>query len=1031
MSSRSRNSLNAGSSSEESDMDFESDVEDNPEVPAYEHRSEGDKSYVESEAAESYSDDDIDDVEEEEERNSKKPKKKAKRIVSDFILQEAEVDDDIDEEEDYEDGSGLGFVDNEVDEVGPTAREIEGRRRVTNIWETGKEEEIEEYLRNKYSKESAVAQHFNNEELDDEITQKTLLPDIKDPNLWMVKCKIGDEASTVLLLMRKFLSYQYSDNPLVIKSAIAPKGIKGYIYVEAYKQIHVKAAIENITNLRMSYWGQIKMVPIKEMTDVLRVNSTTNLKSAQWVRMKRGLYKGDLAQIDYVDLAQNKVHLKLIPRIDYLKLRGALRLTANEDDIPKRKRNKRPPQKLFDPEAIKTIGGEVAKNSDYWVFEGNHYSHKGFLYKNFNTKSIVTDGVQPILQELEIFEDNLENVNLDTGLSSSQLSGPVGNFSVGDNVIVTQGELLHLRGKILSLDDKVIMLPDHEELKDPIEFLPSEIKKYFNIGDHVKVLNGKYEGDTGLIVRIKNDHIIVFSDVSMHEMEILRESLQLCPDVSTGVDSLGKFAWGDLVQLDPTSVGVIIRLGRESFQVLSMHGKVVMIKDTSLTLYPVNRNTTALDMHQDSIKRKDIVKVVDGPHCGRDGEIRHLYRGFAFIYSKMYTETGGIFVCKSRHLQLVGGTKSNGVFDITSAVCASPLHIEPDVSGPKINKKGMRFGGGYVTQRNTKLIGMTIRICGGPYKGSIGIVKDATSTTARVELHSPCQTISVDISHIVNADGNKVPEGNTPQGYNAVNADYTPNRSIGGRTPMYGQARDGYRMQGQGPQTPMYETGARTPYYGSGTPLQDGSRTPGTSGAWDPKVSNTPARSSEYDDDDVGPSTSFMENDAPSTPLSPDYLGNKSSSGVFDSEGSFDLNSPISPCAKPSFHSSPNLHNSSFNNSSYSASLNYTPSSPTESNQSTDERREYLDSPASPPSHNVLADNAEQYSYSPKSPTSSHASFITGDIPSPYYGSPASPDLKSEKIIQDENPNFYGSDMPASPLPVEHNEKPCFYGADG
>lgn len=32
--------------------------------------------------------------------------------------------------------------------------------------------------------------------------------------------------------------------------------------------------------------------------------------------------------------------------------------------------------------------------------------------------------------------------------------------------------------------------------------------------------------------------------------------------------------------------------------------------------------------------------------------------------------------------------------------------------------------------------------------GNIGIVKDATQTTARIELHTSCQTISVDRTHI-------------------------------------------------------------------------------------------------------------------------------------------------------------------------------------------------------------------------------------------------------------------------------------------
>lgn len=78
-----------------------------------------------------------------------------------------------------------------------------------------KEEEIEEYLRNKYANEARVAHHFGDgEHMNDEITQQTLLPNIKDPNLWLVKCRNGEEMNTVLLLMRKFLTYQYTGNIL-------------------------------------------------------------------------------------------------------------------------------------------------------------------------------------------------------------------------------------------------------------------------------------------------------------------------------------------------------------------------------------------------------------------------------------------------------------------------------------------------------------------------------------------------------------------------------------------------------------------------------------------------------------------------------------------------------------------------------------------------------------------------------------------------------------------------------------------------
>lgn len=72
----------------------------------------------------------------------------------------------------------------------------------------------------------------------------------------MIKCRMGEEKNTALLLMRKFLALQHDQNPLMIKSVVAPEGVKGYIYIEAFKQPHVKVCIENVSNLRMGYWKQ-------------------------------------------------------------------------------------------------------------------------------------------------------------------------------------------------------------------------------------------------------------------------------------------------------------------------------------------------------------------------------------------------------------------------------------------------------------------------------------------------------------------------------------------------------------------------------------------------------------------------------------------------------------------------------------------------------------------------------------------------------------------------------------------------------
>ena len=72
----------------------------------------------------------------------------------------------------------------------------------------------------------------------------------------MVKCRIGEERATVMKLMAKFITLSNKDEPLQIKSVVAPEGVKGYVYIESYKQTHVKQAIEGIGNLRMGLYNQ-------------------------------------------------------------------------------------------------------------------------------------------------------------------------------------------------------------------------------------------------------------------------------------------------------------------------------------------------------------------------------------------------------------------------------------------------------------------------------------------------------------------------------------------------------------------------------------------------------------------------------------------------------------------------------------------------------------------------------------------------------------------------------------------------------
>lgn len=93
------------------------------------------------------------------------------------------------------------------------------------------------------------------------------------------------------------------------------------------------------------------------------------------------------------------------------------------------------------------------------------------------------------------------------------------SFAPGDRVEVCEGELINLQGTIVGIDgDSIRILPKHDALKDEIPFKPHELRKYFSVGNHVKVLNGRFEGETGMIVGMDGTTAIVLSDGSKDEV---------------------------------------------------------------------------------------------------------------------------------------------------------------------------------------------------------------------------------------------------------------------------------------------------------------------------------------------------------------------------------------------------------------------------------------------------------------------------------------------------------------------------------
>jgi transcription elongation factor SPT5 len=196
----------------------------------------------------------------------------------------------------------------------------------------------------------------------------------------------------------------------------------------------------------------------------------------------------------------------------------------------------------------------------------------------------------------------------------------------------------------------------------------------------------------------------------------------------------------------------------------------------------------------------------------------YIHRGVLFIQSKDVTENAGVFVVRGSNVNTLsaksGRDKAQGP-DLGSINPA--LQANPGGSGGGPMPPPRTFG-------RDKLIGKTVTIRKGAYKGLLGIVKDTMGDEARIELHSKNKQISVSRQFVSVKDpitgqtmdfGNKFPNRSRGGGGGGGGGYSGSSTSYGGRTPGWGNKN--------GPSWGATPAGGRTPGWGGG-------RTPGWGG---------------------------------------------------------------------------------------------------------------------------------------------------------------------------------------------------------
>ena len=591
------------------------------------------------------------------------------------------------------------------------------------------------------------------------VPKRLLLPSVDDPSIWGVKCKQSKEREIVFAITKRIEERAGTKNPMPIISAFERGGTMiGYVYIEARRQADVHTALEGIMNVYPR--TSIVMVPIKEMPDLLRVTKSESLVPGGYVRVKRGKYAGDLAQIDDVETNGLTASLRIVPRLDYGQAEDNNAPMVDggiKGEVQKRKRMNamglknpatRPPPRLFsDVEAkkkhLKFLQQISTFDKKHWQYMGDTYI-SGFLVKDFRIQHLTTENVNPTLEEVTRFsagaEDGTENLDLSALAATLKKGASNENYLPGDVVEVYEGEQQGVSGKAVAVrgDIVTIAVTDGELRGQSIEVPVKGLRKRFNEGDHVKVIGGsRYRDEVGMVVSIKNDTVTLLSDLSMQEITVFSKDLREASD--TGVaGGLGRYDIHDLVQLDPSTVGCVTKVDRESLRVLDQNGSTRSIMPSQISnKIERRRHAVATDRNGSEIRTDDTVREIGGE--SKQGVILHIYRSFLFLHNREQTENSGISAVRASNVATVaakGGRVAQGASAGPDLNKMNPALMRNAVNGNGAMAPPKTFG-------RDRALDQTVTIRKGPYKGLLGIVKDTTDLEARVELHTKGKTITV------------------------------------------------------------------------------------------------------------------------------------------------------------------------------------------------------------------------------------------------------------------------------------------------
>jgi len=478
------------------------------------------------------------------------------------------------------------------------------------------------------------------------------LPSASDPRLWMVKCyKTGLEQQFCANLINKFHFMVQKEGPeylnkVPIYSVFAADAAKGYVWIEAHREIDVREYIKGIRGL--GAWN-VHLVPTNEMIGVFNYatfieNEEKNaIKPNSWVRIKRGIYKNDIGVV--MAVKENAVRVRIKPRTNFDGNAGV----------------KIPRQDFLTLENAKDLNLPVVGNgkieNGFATFEVNgevYTSKSGHLLKTI-PKSGITTNITTSLAEEEAFSN--PNAAESYALTKAGTGDPEADarqqyrqskntqrggakqkqFFPLERVRIRSGQLTNLLCRVVEVLPKNILKLEAEfageewkrihGIDSGLMELPIEmVEKYFEIGDRVKAVDGENRGETGMVVKVEEKErcCIIVSDSREErgfpiEFRVSTWDLTVSNEKKESELTNYGFQVGDLCHGPSKQIGIITALGRSTAKILMETGQTTDWSYKQMSLWKKYRtkapfanereNEWALDRRGQKICRTHLVLV--------------------------------------------------------------------------------------------------------------------------------------------------------------------------------------------------------------------------------------------------------------------------------------------------------------------------------------------------------------------------------------------------------------------------------------